>query len=120
MDSRSHLTDYTRNCYSNMFIIFMHGIRVGPYWCGLNIWERILNIWDLVRFCFAAVVIDMNAFEPETIISIACSYVGSCMVERSCTLSGLCVVCGCIHGCTLSILRDALVANAECTYIVMC
>ena len=38
------LTDYTWNCYSNMFIIFMHGIRVGPYctaWCGLNIWERI-------------------------------------------------------------------------------
>ena len=32
----------------------------------------------------------------------------------SCTLSGLCVVCGCIYGCTLSI---ALVANAECTYI---
>ena len=28
-------------------------------------------------------------------------------------------MCGCIHGCTLSILRDALVANAECTYIVM-
>ena len=35
-------------------------------------------------------------------------------------MSGLCVVCGCIHGCTLSILKDALVANAECTYIVMC
>ena len=29
-------------------------------------------------------------------------------------------MCGCIYGCTLSILRDALVANAECTYIVMC
>ena len=38
-----------------------------------------LNICDLVRFCFAAVVIDVNAFEPETIISIVCSYVGSCM-----------------------------------------
>ena len=24
-------------------------------------------------------------------------------------------MCGCIYGCTLSILRDALVANAECT-----
>ena len=35
-----------------------------------------------MRFCFAAVVIDMNAFEPEMIISIVCSYVGSCMVER--------------------------------------
>ena len=61
-----------------MFIIFMHGIRVGPYctaWCGLNIWERIysLNICDFVSFCFAAVVIDVNAFEPETIISIVCS-----------------------------------------------
>ena len=77
-----------------------------------------------MRFCFAAVAIDVNAFEPETIISIVCSYVGSCKIERirvaACTLSGLCVVCGCIHGCTLSILRDALVANAECTYIVMC
>ena len=66
-----------------MFIIFMRGIRVGPYctaWCGLR--EFSLNICDLVRFCFAAVVIDVNAFEPETIISIVCSYVGSCMVER--------------------------------------
>ena len=35
-------------------------------------------------------------------------------------VSGLCVACGCIHSCTLSILKDALVANAECTYIVMC
>ena len=35
-----------------------------------------------MRFCFAAVVIDVNVFEPETIISIVCSYVGSCMVER--------------------------------------
>ena len=35
-----------------------------------------------MRFCFAAVAIDVNAFEPETIISIVCSYVGSCMVER--------------------------------------
>ena len=52
-------------------------------WCGLNIWERIsLNICDLVSFCFAAVVIDVNAFEPKMIISIVCSYVGSCMVER--------------------------------------
>ena len=34
-------------------------------------------------------------------------------------MSGLSVVCGCIHGCTLSILRDALVANAECMYIVI-
>ena len=45
-----------------------------------------------MRFCFAAFVIDVNAFEPETIISIVCSYVGSCMVEHytcSCTLSGL-------------------------------
>ena len=32
-------------------------------------------------------------------------------------MSGLCVVCGCIHDCTLSILRDALVANAECTCV---
>ena len=71
-----------------------------------------------MRFCFAAVAIDVNAFEPETIISIVCSYVGR-EYTCSCTLSGLCVVCGCIHGCTLSI-RDALVANAECTYIVMC
>ena len=70
-----------------------------------------------MRFCFAAVVIDVNAFEPETIISIVCSYVGGRAYTCSCTLSGLCVVCGCIHGCTLSILRDALVANAECTYI---
>ena len=64
-------------------------------------------------------MIDVNAFEPETIISIVCSNVGSCMVERkracSCTLSGLSVVCGCIYSCTLSILRDALVANAECS-----
>ena len=35
-------------------------------------------------------------------------------------MSGLCVACGCIHGCTLSILKDALVANDEYTYIVMC
>ena len=40
--------------------------------------------------------------------------------HSSAYVSGLSVVCGCIHGCTLSILRDALVANAECTYIVMC
>ena len=40
------------------------------------------NICDLVRFCFASVVIDMNAFKPETIISIVSSFVGSCMVER--------------------------------------
>ena len=77
-----------------------------------------------MRFCFAVVVIDVNAFEPETIISIVCSYVGSCMVERIRlavrSVDFNCVVCGCIHGCMLSILRDALVANAECTYIVMC
>ena len=50
-----------------------------------------------------------------------CSYV-SCMqlVARSCTLSGLSIWCGCTHGCTLSVLRDMLVANAECTYIAMC
>ena len=77
-ESCAVLTDYTRNCYSIMFIIFKHGIRVGPYctaWCGLNIWERIYsqNICDFVSFCFAAVVIDVNAFEPETIISIVCS-----------------------------------------------
>ena len=35
-------------------------------------------------------------------------------------MSELCVVCGCIYDCTLSILRDALVANAECMYTVMC
>ena len=29
------------------------------------------------------------------------------------------VVCGCIHDCTLGVLRDILVANSECTYIVM-
>ena len=35
-------------------------------------------------------------------------------VATSCTLlSGLSVVCGCIHGCTLSVLGDMLVANAE-------
>ena len=62
-------------------------------------------------------MIDVNAFEPETILSIVCSYVGSCMVERI-LYAG--VVCGCIHGCTLSVLRDALLANDECTYIVMC
>ena len=28
------------------------------------------------------------------------------------TLSGLSVVCGCIHGCTLSVLRNMLVATA--------
>ena len=65
-----------------MFIIsctVSESVRTG----GLNIWERIsLNFFDLVRFCFAAVVIDVNAFEPETIIIIVCSYVGSCMVER--------------------------------------
>ena len=38
----------------------------------------------------------------------------------SCTLSGLGVVCGYIHGCTLSVLRDMSAANAECIYIVMC
>ena len=27
-------------------------------------------------------MIDVNAFEPETILSIVCSYVGSCMVAR--------------------------------------
>ena len=36
------------------------------------------------------------------------------LVARSCTLSGLSIWCGCIHGCTLS------VANTECTNIVMC
>ena len=40
-----------------------------------------------MRFCFAAVVIDLNAFEPEMIISIVivyvCSYVCSCMVANS-------------------------------------
>ena len=41
-------------------------------------------------------------------------------VATSFTLSGLSVVCGCIHGFRLSVLRDMLVANAECTYIVMC
>ena len=29
--AKGPLTDYTRNCYSNMFIIFMHGIRVVLY-----------------------------------------------------------------------------------------
>ena len=51
-----------------------------------------------------------NSFETEMIISSTCS----CMVARSCTLSGLSAVCGCIHGCTLSVLRNALVANADC------
>ena len=48
------------------------------------VWTEYLgeNLCDLVRFCFAAVVIDVNAFEPETIISIVCNYVGSCMVKR--------------------------------------
>ena len=66
-----------------------------------------------MRFCFAAVVIDVNAFEPEMIFIIVCSYV-STMVERtcSCTLSGLRVVCGCIHGCTLS---DVLIALYVCS-----
>ena len=54
----------------------------------------------------------MNTFEPQMIIFIVCSYVGSCMIEHtcSCTLNGLSVVCGCIHGCTLSVLSDVLIA----------
>ena len=44
----------------------------------------------------------------------------SIYVATSCTLSGLRVMCGCIHGSTLSVLRDMSAANAECTYIVMC
>ena len=44
----------------------------------------------------------------------------SCMqlVARSYKLSGLSVVCTCIHGCTLSVVRDVLVATyARCVML---
>ena len=49
----------------------MHGIRLRPY-CILHGVEdfREAVFCDLVRFRFAVIVIDMNAFESEMIMSI--------------------------------------------------
>ena len=63
-------------------------------------------LWDLARFCFTAVGIDTTLLSQIFIVSDLAIHVYVDMyVATSCTLSEISVVCGCIHGCTLSGLR---------------